>query len=203
MSDPSSVLEITDANFDDLTGPGTLPLLFAVGAAWCPHCVALQPALEELAHELAAQGVRVGKVDGPANKALMARLAVKGFPALFLVGEGGGAFWRYPSRGARTASALAEFAITGHKRGPALPFHQSPVSSMGRAVGAVLTLPAAAGRVYSALSEKGYSDLTLLAAALAVPVTAGGLVICALDAAHTRRAREEAALHWGGHGHAD
>jgi len=205
-SPSGGVLEITDANFDRLTAAGSPPLIFSVGAAWCPHCVALLPALEELARELAPRGVRVGKVDGPANRALMARLAIEGFPALFLVSEGGAACWRYPSRGARTAAAIGEFALAGHRRAPPLPFHRSPVSRLGRAAGAVLSLPAAAAAFYESLREKGFSNFALLAGALAAPVAAGGAVICALDAAHTRRAREEAALLWGGgraHGHAD
>jgi thiol-disulfide isomerase/thioredoxin len=197
-----AILQITDANFDRLTARGSPPLVFSVGAAWCPHCVAVAPELEALARDGGSpkngQKLRVGKVDGPSNRVLMMRLAVRGFPALFFYKDE--KIWRY--NGARTATALREFASRGHRRADPLPFHQSPVSALGRAMGRVFSLPAVVGAAYSQARADGWSDLSLLAGLLAVPVAVGGVVICALDAAHTRRARDEA-RRWGGHGHAD
>lgn len=191
------VIAITDASFDTETrAPDALPLLFSVGAQWCPHCVAIAPALEELARLFAAnnEGVRVGKVDGPRNRGLMARLGVKGFPTLFFFRDG--QVWRYPTRQGRTVEAMREFALEGWRRVEPLPFHKSPVSPFGRVLGRALALPAKIGARLAGLRDEGWTELQLIAAALAVPVVVGGVAICALDAVHTRRARAAAAAAW-------
>lgn len=236
-----TVIKLTDANFDRETAAGTPALLFSVGAAWCPHCVALAPALDALARELAQAGqgprrraegeddedgdddpaaaaaaagagkrsqsssssaegggggpVRVGRVDGPSNRVLMMRLGVKGFPSIYLVRDGRA--WVYRGRGPRTAEALREFALEGWRAAEPLPWSKSPVSPLGRALGVALSLPAAAGAWFSSMREEGgWSELQLIALAMAVPVVAGAAVICALDAVHTRRARAAAAAAW-------
>lgn len=232
------VIKLTDANFDRETAAGTPALLFSVGAAWCPHCVALAPALDALARELAQAGqggrrraegeddedgddpaaavaaaaggkrslssssaeggggpVRVGRVDGPSNRVLMMRLGVKGFPSIYLVRDGRA--WVYRGRGPRTAEALREFALEGWRVAEPLPWSKSPVSPLGRALGVALSLPAAAGAWFSSMREEGgWSELQLIALAMAVPVVAGAAVICALDGVHTRRARAAAAAAW-------
>jgi thiol-disulfide isomerase/thioredoxin len=191
------VLQLDDANFDAETRPPwALPILFSVGAQWCPHCVALDPAMTELAQSLAAEGqnVRVGKIDGPRNRALMARLGVTGFPSLFYVRDG--QCWRYPSRQGRTVEAMREFALEGYQRLEPLPFHKSPVSSFGRVVGRALALPSKVGTRLASLRDEGWTELQLVALAMAVPVVLGGVAICALDVVHTRRARAAAAAAW-------
>jgi thiol-disulfide isomerase/thioredoxin len=221
-----TVLRLGDANFDRETAPGSLPLLFSVGAPWCPHCVALGPTLDALARALAEPAASAaaaggggdeGEDDEDEDKPAMAapapgegvRVGKVDGPSnrVLMMRLGVAAFpslflvrdgraWRYQGRGPRTAEALSEFALQGYRTAEPIPAHKSPVSPVGRLVGRAVALPARAGEALSALRSEGWSELQLIAAGMAVPVVLGGAIICALDAVHTRRARAAAAAAW-------
>ncbi|KAG1675250.1 hypothetical protein FOA52_016281 [Chlamydomonas sp. UWO 241] len=155
-----------------------------VYATWCSHCRQLEPIWANLAKELAPQGIRVGKINGPENKVLMGRFGVSAFPAIFMLRDG--ATWAYD--GGRTATALKEFATKGYKDESALPFWQSPNSAVGMLLGYVHRVPALAKEAYTYLREdRGVSDLAMVVGFLAVPVVVGGATICLVDMVYLRQ----------------
>ncbi|KAK3264086.1 hypothetical protein CYMTET_27150 [Cymbomonas tetramitiformis] len=171
----SRVVQLTDNNFDDEVARG--PYFVKVYAEWCSHCKTLAPAWEELALELENE-VFLGKIDGPKERGLQARLGTQGYPSLFLFRDGSA--WEYT--GQRSMQALARFARTGYTEQDAMPFYKAPNSVMGRAIGVVTGAPAMLEDLYSHLhNDLGYSNLSILSGALALPVFLGLILICILD----------------------
>lgn len=76
-----------DANFDRVLAEAELPVLFEFWAAWCHHCSALAPIIDEVAAEMAGQ-VIVGQINCDINRDLCRRYEVKGVPILFLAKQG-------------------------------------------------------------------------------------------------------------------
>ncbi|DBA75036.1 hypothetical protein WJX77_005805 [Trebouxia sp. C0004] len=176
-----NVRSLTDANFDQSTAEGVWLIEFF--APWCSHCRDLQATWDALADELKGK-VNVAKVDGTSERGLLGRFHVEGFPTIFHVQ---GAETR-PYTGKRTMQKLMDFALTDWKAEPTLPAWKSPTSPIGRVWGRIHGLPVRAQRYYQYLHmEKQYSQMTLLASLLAIPLTIGLSMICMLDAYMTRR----------------
>uniref|UniRef100_A0A061QZL4 Thioredoxin-like protein n=1 Tax=Tetraselmis sp. GSL018 TaxID=582737 RepID=A0A061QZL4_9CHLO len=177
----SKVVTLTDENFDELVKHGEW--LVEIYAPWCIHCKALEPIWEQLAAKALERGVQVGKIDGVHEKVLLARFRVEGFPSIFHVK--GGETREY--KGSRSLQSLEDFAYGGWRRQEPLAFWRSPTSTAGRLLGAALSVPGLVQTTYQHLKhDLGYSELTILAGALAVPLSIGVISICALDAFYTR-----------------
>lgn len=71
------------AEFDELTGQSSLPVLVDFWAAWCGPCRAVAPELEKLARDKRGSLV-VAKVDTEAVPALAARFAIRSIPTMML-----------------------------------------------------------------------------------------------------------------------
>ncbi|KAK9814656.1 hypothetical protein WJX72_009315 [[Myrmecia] bisecta] len=152
-------------------------------APWCPHCRDLEKTWAALATELKGS-IHIGKIDGTKEKALMQRFDVEAFPTIYHLRTG--ETRQYD--GKRTLPALLEFARGGWQEVKPLPFYQAPNSLYGRISGRLLGLPNQAKEYYIYLhQEKHYSQLVLLASFLAVPITIGMGLICALDAYYSRQ----------------
>ncbi len=82
-----SVLEATDANFDQEVLKSEQPVLVDFWAAWCGPCKAIAPLVDELAASYEGK-VRVFKMDVDKNSATPMRYNVRGIPTL-LVFKGG------------------------------------------------------------------------------------------------------------------
>jgi thioredoxin 2 len=76
-----------DADFDEVVGAASLPVLVDLWAAWCGPCRMVSPALEQLAHELAGT-LKLVKVDVDAAPAVARRFDVQGIPTLLLMDGG-------------------------------------------------------------------------------------------------------------------
>mmetsp|Transcript_15140 Transcript_15140/g.20895 ORF Transcript_15140/g.20895 Transcript_15140/m.20895 type:complete len:229 (+) Transcript_15140:130-816(+) len=175
----SNVRKITEENFDDEIARG--PYYVKVYADWCSHCKIMAPAWEAMADEL--DEVFVGQINGPEEKALVARLGVKGYPSIFLFRDG--STWEYT--GNRELKLLTEFAVKDYKFAKPLPFYKAPNSVVGRAFGLVTSFPLTLEKAYHTLHEKqGFSHLSIISCLLLVPVVIGVAFVVFLDISTSR-----------------
>src|ERR1022692_4297262 len=82
-----AIVEVTDANFDQLVLKSEQPVMVAVWAAWCGPCRALAPIVDEVAQSYSGR-VKVGKMDVHKNASTPQRYGVRGIPTL-LIFKGG------------------------------------------------------------------------------------------------------------------
>jgi thioredoxin 2 len=83
----SSVVETTDARFEEQVLSAPIPVLVDVWAPWCVPCRGMEPIVEELAAALAGR-VRVTKLNVDQNPAAVARLRIQGVPTLIVFKDG-------------------------------------------------------------------------------------------------------------------
>jgi len=114
------VVELTPDNFDRLTGSGEWLLDFY--APWCGHCKRLAPEFDKAAARMRGNGVRFGKVDASAHRALGARFGVSGYPTLLHVAHppGGRPEGRRANVG-HDEESLRVFAAGGWRQTPPTP----------------------------------------------------------------------------------
>ena len=82
-----TVIEATDANFDESVLKSDLPVLVDFWAAWCGPCKMIAPLIDELAASYTGK-VKVMKMDVDKNVATPVRYSVRGIPTLLLFKDG-------------------------------------------------------------------------------------------------------------------
>lgn len=82
----STILNATDATFENDVLKSTGLVLVDFWADWCGPCKALAPILADLADEYPE--VRVVKVNADENKEVSQQMAVRGLPSLLLFSDG-------------------------------------------------------------------------------------------------------------------
>ncbi|KMZ61116.1 Protein disulfide isomerase-like 2-3 [Zostera marina] len=107
-SEPSSSVELNSKNFDDLVIKSNDLWVVEFFAPWCGHCKKLAPEWKKASNNLKGK-VKLGHVDCDAEKSLMSRFSVQGFPTILVFGSDKDS--PYPYEGGRTASAIESFAL--------------------------------------------------------------------------------------------
>ncbi|THU60853.1 hypothetical protein C4D60_Mb07t17110 [Musa balbisiana] len=107
-SEPSASVVLTSQNFDELVIKSKDLWIVEFFAPWCGHCKKLAPEWKKAANNLKGK-VKLGHVDCDAEKSLMSRFNVQGFPTILVFGLDKSS--PYPYEGARTASAIEAYGL--------------------------------------------------------------------------------------------
>jgi len=79
-------VEITEANYDELVGNSSLPVVIDFWAAWCGPCKMVGPLIDEMHTEYEGKAI-VGKVDVDTNPGIASKFGVRNIPTIvFLKG---------------------------------------------------------------------------------------------------------------------
>lgn len=79
-------IEITDANFDEITNTDK-PVLVDFWAEWCGPCKMIGPVVEELAGDYEGKAI-IGKVDVDSNPSTSAKFGIRSIPTLLVIKNG-------------------------------------------------------------------------------------------------------------------
>ena len=79
-------IEITDANFDEITNTDK-PILVDFWAEWCGPCKMIGPVVEELAGDYEGKAI-IGKVDVDSNPTTSAKFGIRSIPTLLVIKNG-------------------------------------------------------------------------------------------------------------------
>ncbi|CAI8586514.1 unnamed protein product [Vicia faba] len=104
----SSSVELNSSNFDELVIKSKELWIVEFFAPWCGHCKKLAPEWKRASNNLKGK-VKLGHVDCDADKSLMSRFNVQGFPTILVFGADKDT--PVPYEGVRTASAIESFAL--------------------------------------------------------------------------------------------
>ncbi|KAK9155504.1 hypothetical protein Sjap_002984 [Stephania japonica] len=107
-NEPSASVELNSKNFDELVIKSKDLWIVEFFAPWCGHCKKLAPEWKKAAKNLQGK-VKLGHVDCDAEKSLMSRFNVQGFPTILVFGADKDS--PTPYEGVRAASAIESFAI--------------------------------------------------------------------------------------------
>ena len=86
MAEQKSYVTLTDANFREEVIESDVPVLVDFWAPWCGTCLAIAPAIEQLAQEYQGK-VKVGKVNVDENPIVAHHFEIRSIPTmLFFIG---------------------------------------------------------------------------------------------------------------------
>ena len=105
----TSIIEVTDVNFEQEVVKSDRPVLVDFWAPWCGPCKTVAPMLEEIADEFGEQ-LTIAKVNVDDSPDITAKMRIRAIPTLSLF-QGGGVVAQ--KTGAGSLSELRAF-VKGH-----------------------------------------------------------------------------------------
>lgn len=81
-----NTIELTSANFEEITNQSEKPVLIDFWASWCGPCRMLGPIIDEIAKE--NDSIIVGKVNVDENPELASRFGVMSIPTIVVMKNG-------------------------------------------------------------------------------------------------------------------
>lgn len=105
------MLELNSANFQKEVLESAEPALVDFFAPWCGPCRMMLPLVEELAAEMAGQGVKIGKVNVEEESELAEKYGVLSIPT-FIIFKGGKEVQRV--MGAQAKERLKELCLSSN-----------------------------------------------------------------------------------------
>jgi thiol-disulfide isomerase/thioredoxin len=136
-------IQLTTRNFRWHLSDGSIWLI-ELYSHECGHCVEFAPVYAEIArhyhdktlHASRSRSVKVGKIDGNAERVLLRRFHVNSYPSIFIV-DG---YKAYEFKGKRAKEILIRYVDGGYKADAPISMYESPMGPIGLLIGMIMTL---------------------------------------------------------------
>ncbi|MCY4243939.1 MAG: thioredoxin TrxA [Gammaproteobacteria bacterium] len=87
MPNASNIIQVSDADFENLVLKAPQPVLVDYWAEWCGPCKAIAPALEQIAGEYGGR-LQIAKLNIDENPETPPKYGIRGIPTLMLFKNG-------------------------------------------------------------------------------------------------------------------
>ena len=131
------VIQLNSRNFDKHLSDGNVWLIEFYSPN-CIHCVEFAPTYMDIArqyHGSDANKIKVGKVNGEVERALVSRFAIYAFPSFYIVDGWSVYHFQQP----RVRNLLTNYAEGGYKQTDSIPFYSSPMGPLGLMQGMLMS----------------------------------------------------------------